>query len=73
MFRINSKRYLNVFTIFVFGYCLRKYMNFCGDWCMDVKEHVVAKGNPGDLLSLMVVEDSVRLWALPPYPHTTSQ
>ena len=48
-------------------------MNFCGDWCMDVHEHVVVKGNPGDLLSLMVVEDSVRLWALPPHPHTTSQ
>lgn len=40
---------------------------------MDVKEHVVAKGNPGDLLSLMVVEDSVRLWASPPHPHTISQ
>ena len=39
-------------------------MNFCGDWCMDVHEHVVVKGNPGDLLPLMVVEDSVRLWAL---------
>ena len=40
---------------------------------MDVKEHVVVKGNPGNLLSLMVVEDSVRLWASPSHPHTTSQ
>ena len=40
---------------------------------MDVEERVVVKGNPGDLLSLMVAEDSVRLWASPPHPHTTSQ
>lgn len=26
-----------------------------------------------DLLSLMIVEDFVRLWASPPHPHTTSQ
>ena len=40
---------------------------------MDVHEHVVVKGNPGDLLPLMVVEDSVRLWASPAHPHTSSQ
>ena len=22
-------------------------MNFCGDWCLNVQEHVVVKGNPG--------------------------
>lgn len=48
-------------------------MNFCGDWCLNEQEHVVAKGNPGDLLSLMFEEDSVRLWVSPPHPHTTSQ
>ncbi len=40
---------------------------------MDVQEHVVAKGNPGDLLSRAIAEDSVMLWALPSHPHTTSQ
>lgn len=40
---------------------------------MDVKEHVVAKGNTGNLLSRAVAEDSVRLWASPPHPHIISQ